>query len=213
MKKKLGVIYKELIEMYPEAECELDFVNMYQLFVSTLLSAQTTDKSVNKITPALFKKYPDFAALARAKQADVENIIKTIGLFRNKAKNIIASACRIISSFNGIVPRDFKDIVTLPGIGRKSSVIILGNGYKILEGIAVDTHVARIVHRWGIVPESAKTPDKIEISLMEIVQKKEWVNFSHRVILFGRRICNARKPKCDECPFTNSCDYFKTHVN
>ena len=211
-KTKLDRIYKKLIEMFPDAVCELNFANVYQLFISTLLSAQTTDKSVNKITPGLFEKYPDFKKLAKAKQEDVENLIKTIGLYHNKAKNIIASAKLVVSEFAGEVPRNFKDLVTLPGIGRKSSVIILGNGYSIVEGIAVDTHVARIVHRWNVVPKSDKTPDKIEKTLMKHVKKEEWTNFSHRVILFGRRICNARKPKCDECPFTKDCEYYQSEI-
>ena len=209
VKSKLRRIYKKLTEMFPDAECELDFVNVYQLFISTLLSAQTTDRSVNEVTPTLFKQYPDFNFLAKAKQEDVENIIKTIGLYHNKAKNIIASAKLVVTEFGGEVPRNFKDLVTLPGIGRKSSVIILGNGYNIIEGIAVDTHVSRIVHRWRVVPKTNKTPDKIEKILMNLVEKDEWTNFSHRVILFGRRICNARKPKCEECPFTRDCDYFQ----
>jgi len=212
-KTKLDKIYKKLIEMIPDAVCELDFVNVYQLFISTLLSAQTTDKSVNKVTPALFKKYPDFKSLAKADQSTVENYIKSIGLYRNKAKNIIASAKMAVENFGGVVPRDFKDLVTMPGIGRKSSVIILGDGYGIAEGIAVDTHVNRIVHRWGVVPETDKTPEKIEKTLMQLVKQSEWANFSHRVILFGRRVCNARKPKCDECPFTKLCNYYQNEIN
>ena len=212
VKSKLGRIYKKLTEMFPDAECELDFVNVYQLFISTLLSAQTTDRSVNEVTPTLFKQYPDFNFLAKAKQEDVENIIKTIGLYHNKAKNIIASAKLVVTEFAGEVPRNFKDLVTLPGIGRKSSVIILGNGYNIIEGIAVDTHVSRIVHRWRVVPKTDKTPDKIEKILMNLVEKDEWTNFSHRVILFGRRICNARKPKCSECPFTGDCNYYQSEI-
>ena len=209
LKTKIKKINEILIKLYVDPKCELDFENTYQLFVATMLSAQTTDKSVNKATPAFFAKFSDFKKLAKAKQADVEKIIQSIGLFRNKSKNLIASAKKTEADFDGKVPKKIEDLMSMPGIGRKSAVVILSNGFKIAVGIAVDTHVKRIVHRLGIVSIDAKTPEKIEQELMNLVPKAEWTNFSHRIIFLGRRICIARKPDCQNCPLTSHCQYFR----
>jgi endonuclease-3 len=200
-------INKLLKEIFPEVSCELDFKDTYQVFVATMLSAQATDVSVNKVTPKLFKKFGSFNKLAKADVAEVEALIKSIGLFRNKAKNLVASAKVAVECFDGEVPDNIVDLLSFPGIGRKSAVVIMGNGFNIADGIAVDTHVKRIVHRLEIVDTKADTPEKIENQLMQQLPREEWTDFSHRMIFFGRRICSARSPKCKNCEMTDFCSY------
>jgi len=181
---------------YPDARCALDFDNPFQLLVATILSAQCTDAKVNSVTPALFARFPDPAALAGADSAAVEEIIRSIGLFRNKTRSIIAAATMICDQFGGRVPDRIEDLVRLPGVGRKTANVVLGNAFGI-PGIAVDTHVARVSRRLGWTGESE--PDRIERDLMSLFPSSDWVALSHRLIAHGRACCRARRPECGAC--------------
>ncbi|NTU47649.1 MAG: endonuclease III [Syntrophobacteraceae bacterium] len=193
---------------YPHAQCSLDFVDPLQLLVSTILSAQCTDERVNQVTPSLFRKYPAVQAFAEASPEELENDIKSTGFYRNKARNIQA-CCKIIHEHHGgEIPRDLDTLVKLPGIGRKTANVILGNAFGI-PGIVVDTHVGRVAQRLGLTAE--KDPEKIEGDLMQIIPKERWIQFSHQLIQHGRRICQARKPKMDLCPLEAQCEYATKH--
>jgi endonuclease III len=187
---------------YPDAKTELDYGTPFQLLIATILSAQATDKSVNAATPALFKKYADAKKLAKADLETVENMIRTIGLYRNKAKNIIATAKVLVKDFAGDVPNDFEAIQTLPGVGRKTANVVLSNAYG-RPGIAVDTHVGRLARRLGFSKEDH--PDKVEHDLEQLFPDSEWIFLHHALILHGRRICDARKPRCDACSLLEHC--------
>ena len=188
---------------YPEARCSLTFSNPYELVVATILSAQCTDERVNMVTPVLFKRYPDAESLAGAKQEDVEEIVKTTGFFRNKAKNLIAMARALVERHGGEVPRTMEELVLLPGVGRKTGNVILGNAYGINEGVTVDTHVLRLAERLGL----AKGDDavKVEQTLMPLFPRERWGMLSHLLIFHGRRTCDARKPRCGECTLADVC--------
>ena len=201
-RKRAAQIVERLTRLYPNAHCELDYQNALQLTIATILSAQCTDKRVNIVTPALFQRYPDAKAFAKAKQKDVEKLIKTTGFFRNKAKNIIACCQAIVEHHNGEVPRTMEELVELPGIGRKTANVILGNAFAI-PGIPVDTHVGRLSQRLGLTVET--NPVKIERDLMEVIPKDGWTMFAHRMIFHGRRVCHSRKPWCDECTLSDVC--------
>ncbi len=201
---KVKSILKILDESYPDAKCSLDFHDPLQLLVSTILSAQCTDERVNKVTPALFEKYRSAGAYAGAPLAELEQDIKSTGFYHNKAL-AIKESCKILANrFNGQVPRDLETLVQLPGIGRKTANVVLGNAFGI-PGIAVDTHVARVSARLGLTGE--KDRDKIEQDLMTLIPKEKWIEFSHQLIQHGRIICIARKPKCSICPLRPHCDY------
>jgi endonuclease III len=187
---------------YPDAKTELDYGTPFQLLIATILSAQATDKSVNAATPALFKKYPNAKKLAEADLETVESLIKTIGLYRNKAKNIIATAKALEREFEGDVPNDFEAIQTLPGVGRKTANVVLSNAYG-RPGIAVDTHVGRLARRLGF--SNHDHPDKVEHDLEQLFPDTEWIFLHHALILHGRRICDARKPRCDACGLLEHC--------
>jgi endonuclease III len=187
---------------YPDAKTELDYGTPFQLLIATILSAQATDKSVNAATPGLFKKYPTAKKLAKADLETVENLIRTIGLYRNKAKNIIATAVTLEQNFEGEVPNDFEAIQTLPGVGRKTANVVLSNAYG-RPGIAVDTHVGRLARRLGFSKEDH--PDKVEHDLEQLFPDSEWIFLHHALILHGRRICDARKPRCDACSLLEHC--------
>jgi endonuclease III len=204
IRKKARQVARGLARAYPDAECALEHVDPYQLLVATILSAQCTDERVNQVTPVLFKKYPNAAALARSSQTDVEKIIKSTGFFRAKAKNIRAMAQRLVSDFQGELPRTLEELTTLPGVGRKTANVVLGTVFGIASGVVVDTHVKRITHLLGLTRQT--DPEKVELDLMELLPQEEWVNFSHRLIHHGRRICIARRPKCPECPLLAQCD-------
>lgn len=193
-------IIHALKKLFPTARVALDFSTPWELAVAVILSAQTTDKKVNEITPLLFKKYPTVAAMARARQKEFEKRIKTIGLYRAKAKNILATAQIIVEKYNGAVPRTMEELTALPGIGRKTANIILSNAFGITEGIAVDTHVRRLALKLGLTDST--NPEIIERDLMAIVPKKEWSNLNHRLVLYGRTICPARKHDCRHHPLT-----------
>ena len=201
--RKIKSILDILDKTYPQAECALNFKNPYQLLVSTILSAQCTDKRVNIVTKDLFKKYPMIKDIANAKQEEFENDIRTTGFFRNKTKNIIATSKIIIENFKGKVPKTMDDLLTLPGVARKTANIVLNSGYGITVGIAVDTHVKRLSGRLGLTKE--KNPDKIEQNLMKIIPREKWGDLNHQLIEHGRQICNARKPDCGNCPLSNIC--------
>jgi endonuclease III len=189
--------------LYPDAHCELDHRNAFELLCATILSAQCTDARVNLVTPALFAKYPDAAALAHAKPAAVEAIIKPTGFFRNKTKSLIGMAQAVVADHAGRIPSSMEELRTLPGVGRKTANVILGNAYGINEGVTVDTHVGRVSRRLGLTKHD--DPEKVEQDLMKLVPRDDWALFSHLLIFHGRRICVARKPKCGECALAGMC--------
>lgn len=196
-------VLRTLRRLYPAAACALAHRNPFELLVATILSAQSTDKTVNEVTPALFRAYRTPAALAQAKQAELEKLIHATGFFRNKARNLIGCAQRLVSEHGGEVPASMAELTALPGVGRKTANVVLGNAFGINAGVVVDTHVQRLSQRLGFTKE--ETPEKSERDLMAIVPRKEWTLFSHRLILHGRQICNARKPKCGTCALAPDC--------
>lgn len=204
MQNKIETILTLLDELYPSATCSLGFRNPLELLVATVLSAQCTDERVNQVTPGLFRKYSTARAYAQAPLEELENDIRSTGFYHNKAKSIKA-ACRILDErFNGNIPADLDELVQLPGIGRKTANVILGNAYQI-PGIVVDTHVSRVAQRLGLT--SQKDPDKIEQDLMLLIPRERWITFCHQLIQHGRQLCQARKPKTEVCPLRPSCDY------
>jgi endonuclease-3 len=192
-----------LDELYPDAHCELDFVGPFQLLIAVILSAQCTDDRVNLVTPELFRRYPDARALAQSDQGEVERLIYSTGFFRNKAKNIRAAAKKLVDKFGGQVPRTLAELLTLPGVARKTANVVLGTAYGIPSGVVVDTHVARLSQRLGMTRHSE--PVKIEKDLMVLWQKERWIMSGHRLIWHGRRVCYARKPDCPHCPLAPLC--------
>lgn len=206
LKKILAIIG----EMYPEARGELEWETPFQLLIAVILSAQTTDKAINKITPNLWKKYPEIADLANANLEDVEDCLRTIGLYKNKAKNIVKTARVILRDFDGKVPKTHKELESLPGVGRKTANVVLAEVYGI-PSIAVDTHVSRIAKRLNISAPDADVTE-IEQDLMKKIPKKDWILTHHRLIFFGRYHCLAKKPKCDICPVQSYCKYYKDNV-
>lgn len=191
-----------LAEEYPDARCELDFENPLQLTVATLLSAQTTDERVNQVTPELFRRYPTAADYAQARRGDVEEIIRPLGFQRSKAGHLIGMGETLVAQFGGEVPCAVEDLTQLPGVGRKTALVVRGNAFD-LPGITVDTHVTRLSHRLGL--SDAATPLAIERDLNAQIPEAERTLFSHRVILHGRRVCTARSPRCDECVLADIC--------
>lgn len=188
---------------YPDAQCALVHRTPFQLLVATILSAQCTDERVNLVTKELFAQYPKPSDLAALPLPKLERLIQSTGFFRNKAKAIKASSRAIVEVHGGEVPRDLETLVRLPGVGRKTANVVLGTAFGLPTGVVVDTHVGRLSRRLGLTSET--NPEKVERDLMEIVPQKEWINFSHRLIHHGRRICQARKPKCPECSMRNFC--------
>ncbi|HSW28057.1 MAG TPA: endonuclease III [Longimicrobiales bacterium] len=196
-------VYDVLAAEYPQAHCELDFVDPFQLGVATILSAQTTDVRVNMVTPELFRRYPEARALASARQEDVEEIVRTTGFFRNKAANIIGFARAVVAEHGGQVPRTMAELHALPGVGRKTANVILGNAFGVDEGVVVDTHVKRLSFLLGFTRE--RTPEKIEEDLMELFPRERWTLLSHLLIWHGRRVCDARRPRCEACAVAGLC--------
>lgn len=188
---------------YPDAHCELDYRTPFELLVATILSAQCTDTRVNLVTPALFARYPTPAALAAARQEDVEALIRSTGFFRNKARSLIGMARALGAAPGGTVPATMAELQVLPGVGRKTANVILGNAYGKNEGITVDTHVARLATRLGLTRQT--TPQKIEQDLMALVPRKDWTLISHLLIWHGRRVCIARRPRCEVCLLNRVC--------
>jgi len=191
--------------IFPEARCELDFENPLQLLVATVLSAQCTDKRVNMVTPSLFKQFPTVEALASSKRDDLEQAIKSTGFYRNKATSIHGLAAAIIERHHGEVPHTMAELVKLPGVGRKTANVVLGNAFNV-PGITVDTHIGRIARRMGWT--SHTDPVKVEFDLMELFDKKDWTMLNHRLIFLGRRICHSRRPACGACPLAKWCPSF-----
>lgn len=194
---------KLLKKHYPDAHCALDHSTPFQLLVATILSAQCTDERVNKVTPMLFAQYPDPQSLSTASLDDVEQLIRSTNFFRNKAKNLIGMAQVLMDRFQGQIPMDLEALVTLPGVGRKTANVVLGNAFNITSGIVVDTHVARLSQRLGW--SGQKEPVKIEADLMKIIPRNHWVQISHELIFHGRQICKARRPDCENCFLVEIC--------
>ncbi|MCJ7504421.1 MAG: endonuclease III [Acidobacteriia bacterium] len=193
-----------LDQLFPQAQTALRHENAFQLLVATILSAQCTDERVNMITPGLFARYPtpqDFAAL---RQEVLEREIRSTGFFRNKAKNIIAASQKIVEDFGGRVPQTMEEMLTLPGVARKTANVVLGSAYGLATGVVVDTHVFRVAQRLKLSKQ--KTPEKVEQDLMKLVPQDRWITFGHQMIWFGRKTCQARKPLCAECPIAPVCD-------
>jgi endonuclease-3 len=188
--------------MGPDAHCELDFSNPLELSVATILSAQCTDKRVNEVTPRVFAKYRTAADYAGADRAELEELIKSTGFFRNKTNSIIKLGTQLVERFDGEVPHTLKELVTLPGFGRKTANVVLGNAFGI-PGITVDTHFGRLARRWQWTAET--DPVKVEFAIAELIPKKDWTILSHRVIWHGRRMCHSRKPACGVCPLARLC--------
>ena len=197
-------------KVYPDAHCELDFKTPLQLLIATILSAQCTDKRVNMVTPALFKRYRSAADFAKARPADLEKAIQSTGFFRNKAKSIRAASAAIEREHGGKVPRTMAELHALPGVGRKTANVVLGNAFAINEGIVVDTHVARLSQRLGLTKQ--KDPEKIERDLMKLIPRKHWTDWSHWLIWHGRRRCFARKPDCRNCEVLELCPSGKKFI-
>lgn len=218
-RKKVSVVNREvraaaigaaLEREFPEAKCALNFSTPDQLLFATILSAQCTDVRVNLVTPALFAKYPGSQEMAKAKLSDVEKVIKSINFFRNKAKSLVGAAKQIQENHNGDLPRTMDELVELPGVGRKTANVVLGDAFDIQVGVVVDTHVKRLSNLLGLTEE--EDPVKIEQDLMEIVPRPLWTKFSHWLILHGRRTCIARRPKCGECVIRAHCDFGQKEV-
>lgn len=201
---RLDKVLAALDQLFPQAQTALRHENAFQLLVATILSAQCTDDRVNMITPELFARYPtaqDFAAL---RQEVLEREIHSTGFFRNKAKNIIAASQKIVEDFGGQVPRTMEEMLTLPGVARKTANVVLGSAYGLATGVVVDTHVFRVAQRLKLSKQ--KTPEKVEQDLMKLVPQNRWITFGHQMIWFGRKTCQARKPLCADCPLNSLCD-------
>lgn len=196
-------LYRRLLKQYPEATCELDYETPFQLAVATVLSAQCTDKRVNMVTPVLFARYPDAEALADALIGDVEEIIKSTGFFRNKAKSITGLAMAVVARHEGTLPSTMAELFELPGVGRKTANVILGNAFSTNEGVVVDTHIGRLSNRLGLTKQT--DPVKVEQALIALFPRKHWTMLAHLLIWHGRRTCAARKPKCAECVVADLC--------
>lgn len=207
--QKANRIFKELEKLYPVVRAELDFTSDFQLLIAVVLSAQTTDVGVNRVTPGLFKKYPTAFELSEAKFEDVHSLIKTIGLANTKARNIIALSKRLVEEKDGVVPADFDYLISLPGVGRKTANVVLGEAFRI-PAIPVDTHVLRVSNRLGLA--NSKNPLEVEKRLMEIYDSSLWYHLHLRLIFFGRYFCKAKNPSCEICPFQDICHYYtKNH--
>ena len=205
MVRRARQIDKILAETYPDAHCELNFESPFQLVVATVLSAQTTDVRVNLTVPALFAKYPTPEDLAAADPEDVETILKPTGFFRAKTKSVMGLSAELRDRFGGVVPHTLDELVTLPGVGRKTANVVLGNAFGI-PGITVDTHFGRLSRRFGWT--TSLEPEKVEAEVGELIPKRDWTMLSHRLIWHGRRICHARKPACGVCPVARLCPSF-----
>jgi endonuclease-3 len=204
-RKRAMAIYRILSKRYPSVRCELDFKNPLQLLIATVLSAQCTDKRVNAVTPALFKRYKSASDFAGANMRELQGLIKSTGFYRAKAKSIKGLATKIVTEHNGKVPDNLDELVKLPGVGRKTANVVLGHAFDT-PGITVDTHFGRLSRRFGWTKEI--DPVKVEFEVMELIPRKEWTNLSQRMIWHGRRICHSRKPACGACPLAKLCPSF-----
>lgn len=202
-KKRAALVVERLAARYPHPETHLNARDAWELTVATVLAAQCTDKRVNMVTPELFARWPSPADLAQADTGELEQVIRSTGFYHNKAKNLIAAAKRVTEAFHGAVPSTMAELVTLPGVARKTANVVLWGAYGINEGIAVDTHVGRISFRLGLTVH--KDPVKVEKDLMELFPRPEWGNVNHRMVWFGRDVCDARKPACGQCELEDIC--------
>jgi len=200
---RVRAILKGLDEAYPAATCELKHGNAFQLLISTILSAQCTDERVNQVTATLYKKYPDPRAFAYANPSELEQEIRPTGFFRNKTKSVMGASKKIVEEFHGHVPQSMEQLLTLPGVARKTANVVLGTAFGIASGVVVDTHVTRLAQRLDLTKN--EDPKKIEQDLMAVIPKDHWILFSHQLIWHGRRVCPARKPKCIECNLERLC--------
>ncbi|MGO9317273.1 MAG: endonuclease III [Terracidiphilus sp.] len=200
---RIAAILKALDEAYPDAECALTYRSPWELLVATILSAQCTDARVNMVTPELFRRFPTPAAMAKATLPQLEALIRTTGFYRNKAKSIQGAALKIVTDFNCQVPQTLAELITIPGVARKTANVVLGVAYGKTEGIVVDTHVFRIARRLGLA--KGDTPEKVEQELMRILPHSRWIGFSHQLIQHGREVCVARNPKCEQCNLEQIC--------
>src|SRR4051812_12668330 len=196
-------ILKRLNQLYPEVTCALTHASAWELVVATILSAQSTDVNVNRVTPELFRKYPTVGAFAALTPEQLEPDVRSTGFFRNKSKSVVGAAKRLVAEYGGQVPDDIEKLLTLPGVARKTANVVLGTWFKKAEGVVVDTHVHRISRRLGLTKEN--NPQKIEQDLIKILPREKWILFSHQIIWHGRKLCIARKPKCAECALENIC--------
>jgi len=198
------VVVSKLAEAYPAAVCELDYRNPWELLVATVLSAQCTDERVNRVTPEVLARWPGPAELARAAQGELEDVIRSVGLHRSKARNLRETARRVAEDHDGEVPRDLDTLVALPGVGRKTAKVVLGEAFGIAAGIAVDTHVKRLARRIGL--STATDPERVAGDLEAVIRREHWVDFSKRLILHGRRVCSPRRPACETCVLVPFCE-------
>ena len=196
-------IFNTLHQIYPDAHCSLNFQNPLQLLISTILSAQCTDDRVNLVTKDLFNKYPTVRTFAKVELTELEQDIRSTGFYRNKAKNIKSACQKIVEQYKSIVPQTMEELLTLPGVARKTANVVLGNAFDIAVGIVVDTHVHRLTHRMGLSKQ--KTPEKIEQDLMKLFTPDQWIKVGHLLIYHGRKICTAQKPECGLCPIAKYC--------
>ncbi|MEO7367141.1 MAG: endonuclease III [Gemmatimonadaceae bacterium] len=203
MKAHADELLKRLKAEYPDAHCELDFANPLQLLIATILSAQCTDKRVNMVTPELFRTYPDAERMSAAKTEDLEELIKSTGFFRNKTKSLLGMSAAVSETHSGVVPSTMAELLKLPGVGRKTANVVLGNAFGMNEGIVVDTHVGRLAVRLGLTDET--DPVKVEQALMPLFPRDDWALLSHLLIFHGRRVCFARGPDCPECMVADVC--------
>ncbi len=201
--RRVRAILKKLDQAYPRAECELHHKNAFQLLVATILSAQCTDARVNMVTPGLFAKYPAPADFAYANPRDIEQEIRSTGFFRSKTKSIMGASKRIVEEFSGQVPRTMEELLTLPGVARKTANVVLGTAYGIASGVVVDTHMLRLSKRLDLTKHD--DPKKVEQDLMRVIPQDRWIEFSHQIIWHGRRVCSARSPRCADCTLEKLC--------
>lgn len=202
-RERAARVYEHLAHEYPDAKCALDYGSPFQLAVATILSAQCTDVRVNMVTPELFRRFPDAPSLAAADQAELEELIRSTGFFRNKARSLLGMARTVTEDHGGELPRTMKELAALPGIGRKTANVVLGNAFGIDEGVVMDTHVKRLSGRLGFTAET--NPDKIERDLMALFSRESWTMLAHLLIYHGRAVCPARRPRCNECAVSNIC--------
>lgn len=202
-RRRMLEVIRLLRREYPEAHCYLDYKTPFQLLVATILSAQCTDERVNKTTPALFARFPDAAAMARAKPAELEKLIQSTGFFRMKAKSILETSKILVEKYDSQLPRNLEELTALRGVGRKTANVVLGNAFGIQSGVVVDTHVGRLMRRMGFTKE--KDPVKVEFELQKLVPQSDWTDFSHLLIAHGRAVCSARKALCESCGFSRLC--------
>ncbi|MCY4091288.1 MAG: endonuclease III [Caldilineaceae bacterium] len=199
----MSELIRRLRAAHPDAHCALDHENPFQLLVATILSAQCTDERVNQVTPALFARFPTPEAMAAADRAELEELIRTTGFFRNKAKSLQGASALICQNFGGEVPQEMDELISLPGVARKTANVVRGVCFGLADGIVVDTHVKRLSQRLGLTQE--KSPEKIEKELMTLIPAEDWIDIAHLLIFHGRRVCNARKPDCGNCSLADLC--------